>query len=75
MTRLCIAGFEPYTYLLQKIGTKTKHRISNFSKKFLEIKKARLPMICTPKVRHFWRCIFLWQEKEQYNKSIVQNSK
>ena len=20
-------------------------------------------MICTPKVRHFWRCIFLWQKK------------
>ncbi len=32
-------------------------------------------LICTPKVRHFWRCIFLWQKKEQYNKSIVQNSK
>ena len=20
-------------------------------------------MICTPKVRHFWRCIFLWVKK------------
>ena len=39
---MCVAGFEPYTYLLQKIGPKTKHQISNFSKIFLEIKKARL---------------------------------
>ncbi len=23
-------------------------------------------MICTPKVRHFWRCIFLWQRKGNF---------
>ena len=39
------------------------------------INKYPCKVICTPKVRHFWRCIFLWQKKEQYNKSIVQNSK
>jgi len=22
-------------------------------------------MICTPKVRHFWRCIFLWQKRDK----------
>ena len=32
-------------------------------------------LICTPKVRHFWRCIFLCQKEVQYSKNIVQNSK
>ena len=32
-------------------------------------------MICTPKVRHFWRCIFLWQKRDKNRKSIVRNSK
>lgn len=31
-------------------------------------------MICTPKVRHFWRCIFLWAKQEE-KRNIVQNSK
>ena len=22
-------------------------------------------VICTPKVRHFWRCIFLWKKQEE----------
>ena len=30
-------------------------------------------MICTPKVRHFWRCIFLWVKEK--TKFIVQNLK
>ena len=25
-------------------------------------------MICTPKVRHFWRCIFLWQKRNNTTK-------
>jgi len=38
---MCVAGFEPYTYLPHGFGQKTKHQISNFSKNFLGIKKAR----------------------------------
>ncbi|MBR5518256.1 MAG: hypothetical protein IKV86_04435 [Clostridia bacterium] len=32
-------------------------------------------MICTPKVRHFWRCIFLWVKQEEKTKHTRQNSK
>ena len=32
-----------------------------------------LAVICTPKVRHFWRCIFLWVKEK--TKFIVQNLK
>ena len=31
-------------------------------------------MICTPKVRHFWRCIFLWQRKGKNIENTRQNS-
>lgn len=31
-------------------------------------------MICTPKVRHFWRCIFLWQRKDKNIENTRQNS-
>ena len=31
-------------------------------------------MICTPKVRHFWRCIFLWVKQEEKIKFIAQNT-
>lgn len=30
-------------------------------------------MICTSKVRHFWRCIFLWVKQEEKTSFIVQN--
>ena len=37
--------------------------------------KNNLPsMICTPKVRHFWRCIFLWQRKGKNIENTRQNS-
>ena len=32
-------------------------------------------VICTPKVGHFWRCIFLCQEKRNLTQSIAQSSK
>lgn len=32
-------------------------------------------VICTPKVRHFWRCIFLWVKQEEKTRFIVQNLK
>jgi len=32
-------------------------------------------VICTPKVRHFWRCIFLWQKRDKIKESTRQNSK
>ena len=32
-------------------------------------------MICTPKVRHFWRCIFLWQRKVKFKTDTRQNSR
>ena len=36
----------------------------------------RAKMICTPKVRHFWRCIFLlWQKRDKFLKPTRQNSK
>ena len=31
-------------------------------------------VICTPKVRHFWRCIFLWQRKGKNIENTRQNS-
>ena len=34
-----------------------------------------LAMICTPKVRHIWRCIFLWAKQEEKTKRTRQNSK
>ncbi len=36
--------------------------------------KAIGEMICTPKVRHFWRCIFLWQRKGKNIENTRQNS-
>ena len=32
-------------------------------------------MICTPKVGHFWRCIFLCQERKESTKSIERRSR
>lgn len=32
-------------------------------------------LICTPKVRHIWRCIFLWAKQEEKTKRTRQNSK
>lgn len=32
-------------------------------------------MICTPKVRQFWRCIFLRQKRTKVQKSLVTESK
>ena len=26
-------------------------------------------MVCTPKVRHFWRCIFLWVKQKEKNRN------
>ena len=31
--------------------------------------------IYTPKVRHIWRCIFLWAKQEEKTKRTRQNSK
>lgn len=39
MMRLCIAGFEPYTYLLHGFGSKTNPLFSKKIIKFLDIKK------------------------------------
>lgn len=32
-------------------------------------------VIYTPKVRHIWRCIFLWAKQEEKTKRTRQNSK
>ena len=37
-------------------------------------KKEATNVICTPKVRHFWRCIFLWQRKDKNIENTRQNS-
>lgn len=42
---------------------------------FLYSNHIRHRMICTPKVGHFWRCIFLWSKQEEKTKSICQNLK
>ena len=39
------------------------------------LSRINAPIICTPKVRHFWRCILLWTKQEEKTKGIVQNSK
>ena len=39
------------------------------------LQKTEGKLICTPKVRHFWRCIFLWVKQEEKIKDIVQNLK
>lgn len=39
-----------------------------------KIEETRIDMICTPKVRHFWRCIFLWQRKGKNIENTRQNS-
>lgn len=38
------------------------------------LKSGGLSLICTPKVRHFWRCIFLWQRKGKNIENTRQNS-
>lgn len=44
----------------------------------IQIKKTKRKivklLICTPKVRHFWRCIFLWQRKDKNIENTRQNS-
>lgn len=30
-----------------------------------ELNKSGVLVICTPKVRQFWRCIFLWVKQEE----------
>lgn len=40
----------------------------------LKVLKSGGLMICTPKVRHFWRCIFLWQRKGKNIENTRQNS-
>lgn len=39
-----------------------------------EVTKNGETLICTPKVRHFWRCIFLWQRKDKNIENTRQNS-
>ena len=38
-------------------------------------KREQIGLICTPKVRHFWRCIFLWVKQEERTEFICQNLK
>ena len=41
---------------------------------FLNLCMKKAPvMICTPKVRHIWRCIFLWAKQEEKTKRTRQN--
>ena len=44
-------------------------------KQIKEISNGHAILICTPKVRHFWRCIFLCQKKVSNIKNTRQNSK
>ena len=41
---------------------------------YMDIQKVTTELICTPKVRHFWRCIFLWQRKGKNIENTRQNS-
>ena len=47
-------------------------KIKSDSEKFAN--KDIAALICTPKVRHFWRCIFLWQRKGKNIENTRQNS-
>ena len=46
--------------------------LSKLWRKF--VKNNLFDLICTPKVRHFWRCIFLWQRKDKNIENTRQNS-
>ena len=59
-----IGHLTPDTHLKCK---KNKKKQKKNSKKAVNV-------ICTPKVRHFWRCIFLWQRKGKNIENTRQNS-
>ena len=50
---------------LKAIETRKQFESENHEKAWL--------MICTPKVRHIWRCIFLWAKQEEKTKRTRQN--
>ena len=61
-------GFKVGDYIRIKLGDVEKElKIAG------KVKDAFL--ICTPKVRHIWRCIFLWAKQEEKTKRTRQNSK
>ncbi len=58
---------------------KSENILYNIYKEVLaDVKKSKknthTALICTPKVRHFWRCIFLWQRKGKNIENTRQNS-
>ena len=58
-------------------GTEYVQRVTEYQAYPLEPKESNISighMICTPKVRHFWRCIFLWQRKGKNIENTRQNS-
>lgn len=57
-----------------EIDSKILNKPGRLTPKEREEVKKHAVMICTPKVRHFWRCIFLWRGKGKSKKDIVQNS-
>lgn len=60
-------------YLLKKKRSIKRQLLSDGSVRIK--KKIAVLVICTPKVRHIWRCIFLWAKQEEKTKRTRQNSK
>ena len=70
--------YETATTALAIVGALSSIGISIVTSWLYKIKnqsEKKQDMICTPKVRRFWRCIFLWVKQEEKTKSIVQNLK
>ena len=58
-----------------EVMTKVDTPLSSLSKLIKPSKSLYDIVICTPKVRHIWRCIFLWAKQEEKTKRTRQNSK
>ena len=66
-------SLEVYNSVGGEFGDRLRRYMSNENS--FTLKNNRCPfLICTPKVRHFWRCIFLWQRKDKNIENTRQNS-
>jgi len=65
-------GNKPNQYIGESRRYNKKEDCEKALKEFRNFVKDN--MICTPKVRHFWRCIFLWQRKGKNIENTRQNS-
>ena len=71
--------FEGLDELLDRFDAEMGMENRKLENRMMSVQKSRLMIdrvnvICTPKVRHFWRCIFLWQRKDKNIENTRQNS-